>query len=64
VTTRQRRSKRVTIKVSRELHKQLRQIRKETGVPISNIMRLAIALYTRRGIKGVRLGRGTKRGSR
>ncbi len=64
MTTRVRRSKRVTIKISRELHDAMKKLRKETGVPISNIVRLAIHLYSKRGVKGVRLGRGTKRGSR
>ncbi len=64
MTTRVRKSKRVTIKIPRELHDAMKKLRARTGVPLSSMMRLAMHLYTRAGIKGVRLGRGTKRGSR
>jgi predicted DNA-binding protein len=56
--------KRVTIKLPHDVYQALAELRKESGVPISNIVRLAIYAATRRGLKGV-VRRGRKlRGSR
>ena len=58
------RRKRVTIKLSSEVHDRLRAVAKETGVSMSDLVRLAIHQLGRRGVQRIRRDRRTKRGSR
>ena len=56
--------KRVTIKIHRAVYEQLRQLRKDTGAPISVLMAQAVTRYAepRIGVKRTRVRR--LRGSR
>lgn len=56
--------KRVTIKISAKLHRKLARFRAETGLSISNIVRLAVARIARGKRGGVISRPGTRRGSR
>lgn len=56
--------KRVSIKISGKLHRKLVLFREKTGIPISNIIRLAVAKITRGKRGGIIRRPGTKRGSR
>jgi len=64
VTTRLRKAPRVTIKVHRTTYDMLRELRKDTGAPISVLMAQAVARYAapRPGVKRTRIRK--LRGSR
>jgi len=57
VTTRLRKAPRVTIKVHRATYDVLRELRKDTGAPISVLMAQAVARYAapRPGVKRTRI---------
>jgi len=57
MATSPRRNKRVTIKIHRAVFEQLKQLRKDTGAPISVLMAQAVARYAapRPGVKRTRI---------
>lgn len=56
--------KRVTIKLSAEIHDTLKRLSLESGVSMSDFVRLAIHKIGRRVTHGRRRTHGTKRGSK
>lgn len=55
---------RTTIKLPGDVYEKLKAVRKRTGIPITNLVRLAVFNYTLRKHPGPGRPRRTKRGSR
>lgn len=55
---------RTTIKLAGDVYEKLKAVRARTGIPITNLIRLAVFNYTLKKHPGPGRPRGTKRGSR